>query len=187
MFIIRRFLNWIRRRKEKKIVVNKHDDKIKETKKEKPNNYNIVYTSFEDEFIKNIIIRKLTSRESEYINKKYKEFEIKKINKSNYKNYCFGNRKYKNKVFSIISLYRITKGKRSDFKYIIIAMHTKNNETDAKLKFIYNLYIDFNNMQYNDNYYKLFKNKDFIEKIWKKVEKLYDSDLYLKRNKKGVK
>lgn len=142
-------------------------------------------TAVDDERIVNkITIRRLKTHEDEYLKKKIDEFNIKNINKSDYKNYCFGNRKYKNKVFSILSLYRITKGKRSDFKYIIVMLHSNNTNPKAKLKMLYTLYIDFNGEPYYGNYYRLFKKEEFINKIWKKIEKLYDSDMYEKQNKK---
>jgi hypothetical protein len=49
---------------------------------------------------------------------------------------------------------------------------------------LYTLYIDFNGEPYYGNYYRLFKKEEFINKIWKKIEKLYDSDMYEKQNKK---
>jgi hypothetical protein len=63
-------------------------------------------------------------------------------------------------------------------------MHTKNVEPNAKMKLLYSLYIDFNDYKYTGNYYKLFKKEEFINKIWKKVEKLYDEHLYNSKNKK---
>jgi hypothetical protein len=160
---------------------NKDTNLVKESK-----NDNQIHKSNSEEIdlIKNITVRKLKTHEDNYLKKKIDEFNIKNINKSNYKNYCFGNRKYKNKVFSIISLYRITNGKRSDFKYVLIFMHTKNTEPNAKMKLLYSLYIDFNDYKYTGNYYKLFKKEEFINKIWKKVEKLYDEHLYNSKNKK---
>lgn len=162
------------------------DNKDTKLVKESKNNNNQIHKSNSEELdsIKYITVRKLKTHEDNYLKKKIDEFNIKNINKSNYKNYCFGNRKYKNKVFSIISLYRITNGKRSDFKYVLIFMHTKNTEPNAKMKLLYSLYIDFNDYKYTGNYYKLFKKEEFINKIWKKVEKLYDEHLYNSKNKK---
>jgi len=162
-----------------------HDNKDTKLVKESKNNNQIHKSNSEElDSIKYITVRKLKTHEDNYLKKKIDEFNIKNINKSNYKNYCFGNRKYKNKVFSIISLYRITNGKRSDFKYVLIFMHTKNTDPNAKMKLLYSLYIDFNDYKYTGNYYKLFKKEEFINKIWKKVEKLYDEHLYNSKNKK---
>lgn len=162
-----------------------HDNKDTNLVKESKNNNQIHKSNSEElDSIKYITVRKLKTHEDNYLKKKIDEFNIKNINKSNYKNYCFGNRKYKNKVFSIISLYRITNGKRSDFKYVLIFMHTKNTDPNAKMKLLYSLYIDFNDYKYTGNYYKLFKKEEFINKIWKKVEKLYDEHLYNSKNKK---
>ena len=63
-------------------------------------------------------------------------------------------------------------------------LNRKNTNPKAKLKILYTLYIDFNGEPYYGNYYRLLKNKEFINKIWKKIEKLYDSDIYEKQNKK---
>jgi hypothetical protein len=197
MFIITFFKNLFKRNKCKKIA-NKYKEEIiptivkdeKSYKKDHSSAAEIVAKSMrntasdDQRVIKKITVRKLKTHEDEYLKKKIEEFDIKNINKSTYKNYCFGNRKYQNKVFSILSLYRITKGKRSDFKYVIVMLHSKNTDPKAKMKLVYTLYIDFNGEPYYGNYYRLFKNEEFINKIWKKVEKLYDSDLYEKHNKK---
>ena len=194
MFLITFFKKLFRKNKSKKIADKyKKEILISDEKTNKKSESEIILaktmknTVADDErVISKITVRKLKTHEEEYLRKKIIEFDIKNINKSNYKNYCFGNRKYQNKVFSILSLYRITKGKRSDFKYIIVMLHSKNNDPNAKLKMVYSLYIDFNSEPYFGNYYRLFKKEEFINKIWKKVEKLYDKDVYEKRNKKGV-
>lgn len=197
MFIITFFKNLFKINKCKKIA-NKYKEEIiptivkdeKSYKKDHSSAAEVVAKSMrntasdDQRVIKKITVRKLKTHEDEYLKKKIEEFDIKNINKSTYKNYCFGNRKYQNKVFSILSLYRITKGKRSDFKYVIVMLHSKNTDPKAKMKLVYTLYIDFNGEPYYGNYYRLFKNEEFINKIWKKVEKLYDSDLYEKHNKK---
>lgn len=201
MFLITFFKNLFRKNKSKKIakkysenfkVPNVNEKETTEDKEKYQKSEAEVMlaktmrntTADDERVINKITVRKLKTHEDEYLKKKIAEFNIKGINKSTYKNYCFGNRKYQNKVFSILSLYRITKGKRSDFKYVIIMLHSKNTDPNAKLKMLYSLYIDFNGEPYFGNYYRLFKNEEFINKIWKKVEKLYDSDMYEKQNKK---
>lgn len=190
--IIQFFKRFGRKRKIKKIeeIKNKYEeDCFKNTEKDIKEEYNKVAiakamknTSADDErIIEKLVIRKLSKTENEYLKKKAKEFNINSINKTNYKNYCLGTKKYKNKVYSIISLYRITKGKRSDFKYILVFKHIKNDKPDAKMKNLYSLYIDFHGEPYFGNYYRLFKNQKFLNKIWKKIEKLHNRDEYNKK------
>jgi len=134
-----------------------------------------------DEKFSDISFRKMYPKEIEYLNKTLKSSGIV-INKKNYKNFCFGTKKINGKLYSIISLYRISKGKRSDFRYVLIYRHTKNNDPNAKLKFVYGLFMEFKT-PYKDNYYKIFKSNVVLENIWKKVNKLIKESNYERRNK----
>lgn len=173
-------------RKKENIKKTEKDNFDFEIQKKKNTAQVMKNTKVDDErIISKLTVRKLQPNEQQYLQKQIKEFNLSKINKSNYKQYCLGTRKYKNKVYSIISLYRITGKKRSDFKYIIVLLHSKNSNPEAKMKNKYNLYIDFNNEPYYGNYYRLYKNEKFKDKIWNKIEKLHNQEEYEKNNKKG--
>lgn len=182
LFDKKRVLKYIDEFKKTEIENNKFDFEIE---KKKHSAQVLKNTKVDDErIISKLTVRKLQTNEQQYLQKQLKEFNLSKINKSNYKQYCLGTRKYKNKVYSIISLYRITGKKRSDFKYIIVLLHSKNSNPEAKMKNKYNLYIDFNNEPYYGNYYRLYKNENFKNKIWSKIEKLHNQEEYEKNNKK---
>lgn len=182
LFDKKRVLKYIDEFKKTEIENNKFDFEIE---KKKHSAQVLKNTKVDDErIISKLTVRKLQTNEQQYLQKQLKEFNLSKINKSNYKQYCLGTRKYKNKVYSIISLYRITSKKRSDFKYIIVLLHSKNSNPEAKMKNKYNLYIDFNNEPYYGNYYRLYKNENFKNKIWSKIEKLHNQEEYEKNNKK---
>ena len=190
--IIQFFKQFVNKKKVKKIEEIKkkyEEDCFKNTEKNINEQYNKVAmaktmkntSTDDDRIIEKLVVRKLSKNENEYLKKKIKEFNINSINKTNYKNYCLGTKKYKNNIYSIISLYRITKGKRSDFKYVLVFKHIKNDKPDAKMKNLYSLYIDFRGEPYFGNYYRLFKNQKFLNKIWKKIEKLHNRNEYDKK------
>lgn len=129
--------------------------------------------------IEKITIRLLHNYEKEYVTKILNSLNLQ-ITKANYKNYSFGSTKYKNKIYSAISLYKMTVGRRKDYKYILIYQHTKNNKNTAKLRLKYKLMADFTDIPYHGSFNRLLKNNTYKEKIWKKVYKLCDEEEYFK-------
>lgn len=165
----------------KKVNETRNLDKEKQIQKINDAKKNKNTKEDDERVISKLIIRKLLTHENNYLHKKMDEYHFSSINKNNYKKYCLGTRNFNGTVYSILSLYRITGGKRSDFKYIIVLKHTKSNKPHAKMRNPFNLYIDFMNEPYYGNYYRLFKNEDFLNKIWDKVRKLDKEEKYKKK------
>lgn len=136
-------------------------------------------TSDDNRAIEKINIRTLHNYEKDYVTKTLNSLNLS-ITKGNYKNYSFGSTKYKNKIYTAISLYKMSMGRRKDYKYILIYQHTKNNKNTAKLRLKYKLMADFTDIPYHGSFDRLLKNNTYREKIWKKVYKLCDEDEYIK-------
>lgn len=169
----------------------KIDAKPYKEKSKPKNNYKIdnevskamANTSRDDErAIEKIKIRQLHKCENDYLCRQLNSHLVT-ITRENYKKYYFATTIYKNKVYSAISLYKITYGRRTDYKYILIYQHTKNSDPKAKLRLKYKFIVDFTDVPYHGHYSRLLINKNFREKIWKKVRKLYDEQQYIRHNK----